>query len=103
MSLGDFRTGVAYRLFGRFPIWGYRTRPFASPIRRILGEKPLVTFAHFRTRVGFQLKPGKSVVGSPATFLGLLGDFPSSSDKFQLSVSLPQEKRTHWPHLIRAP
>ena len=64
-----------------------------------MGEKELGAFARFCTLLGFQLKPGRSVVGPPVAFLGLLGDFPTSANKFPLSTSLPKEKRKHRSNL----
>ena len=54
----------------------------------------------FCALLGFQMMPGKSVAGPPATFLGLIGYCPPASSGFQMSISHPQEKRQRSPHLL---
>ena len=73
---------------------------FAALIKKHLGQKASDTFARFCSLLGIQLKPGKSEVGSPLTFLGLLGTFQCAANGSRLSISLTPEKCKRWPNLI---
>ena len=69
---------------------------FATMIQLCLGNRALAVFSHFCEKLGFRTKPGKSAVGNRIVFLGLLGAFPTKGGKFQLSISLTDEKRSKW-------
>ena len=73
------------------PLVGYFD-DFAALIKKHLGQKALDTFTRFCSLLGIQLKLGKSEVGSPLTFLGLLGTFPCAANGSRLSISLTPEK-----------
>ena len=73
---------------------------FSDLVRRVLGGKSLEVSSRFFPLLGFQLKPGKSMVGPSLCFLGLLGDFPSTGNNFRISISLTHEKRRRWPRFI---
>ena len=91
-------TALTNRCLG-IPLVGYFD-DFASLMRKHMGQKAMDTFTRFCALLGIQLKPGKSDVGSPLTFLGLLGTFPCSENGFRLSISPTPEKCRRWPSLI---
>ena len=74
---------------------------FAALLPADLAQIALDVFTRFCSTLGFQLKPGKSEVGSRVTFLGLLGSFPAKTNSFKLGISLPEEKASHWAALIQ--
>ena len=73
---------------------------FAALIKKHLRQKALETFTRICPLLGIRIKPGKSEVGSPLTFLGLLGTFPCAANGRRLSISLTPGKRKRWPGLI---
>lgn len=75
---------------------------FASLARAGLSEEALRAFSRFCELLGFVRKPGKSAVGNAAVFLGMLGVFPSPGNNGIIAISLPEEKRAKWPHLLES-
>ena len=73
---------------------------FAAIIRAQLGEEALRIFTRFCSVLGITLKPGKSQVGGRIVFLGLLGSFPCTANRYKLEISLPADKRKSWSQLL---
>ena len=83
------------------PLVGY-FEDFASIIRKRLGKEAMGASARFFSLLCFQLKGVKSQVGPAIVFRGLLGHFPRKANGWELSISLPGEKRAKWPALLAA-
>ena len=63
-------------------------------------QEALGVFTRFCTLLGFQMKGGKSQVGTAIVFLGTIGIFPCQANDWKLSISTPEEKRAKWPDLL---